>query len=108
MKTELAYMTKRHNIQAEKFENKIHTMLADIEENRKPELTNKVLKSGQTSIIQKLLIELTKDLWSNVVPTKCPHCKMNSPAFRKDGYTKMFVKPLSGKTQEADKQRARL
>jgi len=44
-------MSKRHNLEAEKFEHEIHTLLSDIEENVKPEETNKVLKSGQTSII---------------------------------------------------------
>jgi hypothetical protein len=43
-----------------------------------------------------------------VITTKCPHCKKNSPAFRKDGYTKMFVKPLSGKSKAAQVQSTRL
>lgn len=40
--------------------------------------------------------------------TKCPHCKQNSPAFRKDGYTKMFVKPLSGRAKNAQLQSSKL
>ena len=47
-------------------------------------------------------------MWSNVITTKCPHCKNNSPAFRKDGYTKMFVKPLAGRTKATQDQRKRL
>jgi DNA-directed RNA polymerase I subunit RPA1 len=49
-----------------------------------------------------------KEIWSNVITTKCPHCKKNSPAFRKDGYTKMFVKPLSGRAKNAQVQSNRL
>ena len=49
-----------------------------------------------------------KEVWGSVVTTKCPHCKQNSPAFRKDGYTKMFVKPLAGKGKAAQDQRQRL
>ena len=66
------------------------------------------MKSGQTSIIQKFQIDLIKEIWSNVITTKCPHCKKNSPAFRKDGYTKMFVKPLSGRVKNTQIQGGRL
>jgi len=53
-------------------------------------------------------MELIKEIWSSVVTTKCPRCKRNSPAFRKDGYTKMFVKPLSGRTKNTQDQRSKL
>lgn len=40
--------------------------------------------------------------------TKCPHCHKNSPAFRRDGYTKMFVRPLAGRQKAVAEQRRRL
>ena len=43
-----------------------------------------------------------------MITTRCPHCKKNSPAFRKDGYTKMFVKPLAGRSKAAQDQKQRL
>lgn len=43
-----------------------------------------------TSIVQKYLRELMHEIWAQVVPTTCPHCHEKSPAFRKDGYTKIF------------------
>lgn len=94
-------MQRRFNIERERFEHDIMSMLEAIELNENPEQTNQLLKSGMTSIIQKFQIDLIKEMWSNVVTTKCPHCKQNSPAFRKDGYTKMFVKPLAGKGKAA-------
>ena len=50
-----------------------------------------------TSIMQKGSRELEREIWSQVITTRCPHCKKNSPAIRKDGYTKIFVKPLQGR-----------
>ena len=40
-----------------------------------------------------------------MLTTRCPHCQKNSPAFRKDGYTKMFVKPLAGRQKAVAEQR---
>ena len=101
VKEQLTILARRFNIEREKFEHNIISMLEAIEMNEKPSETNKLLKSGQTSIVQKYQIDLIKEMWSNVVTTRCPHCKQNSPAFRKDGYTKMFVKPLTGKGKTA-------
>ena len=80
-------------------------LVAEIERN-----DDKTFNQGaeQTSIMQKFQIDLIKEMWSSVITTKCPICKMNSPAFRKDGYTKMFVKPLSGKAKTANDQKSRL
>lgn len=50
-----------------------------------------------SSIMLKTANEIYKELWSHVVTTKCPHCSNNSPAIRKDGFTKIFVKPLQGR-----------
>jgi hypothetical protein len=105
VKEQLSLFHRRFNIEREKFENDIMDMLDRVELNKYPEDTNKIAKSGMTSIIQKFQNELIKEMWSNVVTTKCPHCKQSSPAFRKDGYTKMFVKPLLGKGKAAQDQR---
>jgi hypothetical protein len=101
-------MARRSMVEKERFEHDIMTMLEDIQANEHPEETNQTLRSGPTSCMQKFQIDLIKEIWSNVVTTKCPHCKQNSPAFRKDGYTKMFVKPLSGRTKNAQIQGGRL
>lgn len=83
-------------------------LLGDVEDNEHPELTNKLGHTGHTSIIQKLTQDLIKELWHHVITTKCPHCKKNSPSVRKDGFTKIFVKPLQGRTKQAADQRKRL
>lgn len=49
---------------------------------------------AHTSTSQRALLELFKEIWSSVVTTTCPHCKHKSPAVKKDGFTKLFVKPL--------------
>ena len=36
--------------------------------------------------------------------TACPHCKHKSPAIKKDGYTKLFVKPLQNSSVRVAKQ----
>lgn len=79
-------------------------MVNDIEDNTDCDRTYE----NQTSIVQKFQIDLIKELWSNVITTKCPHCQKNSPAIRKDGYTKLFVKPLIGKSKAGDEQRKRM
>ena len=47
--------------------------------------------------VQKKQMELIKEIWSQVVTTTCPHCKKPSPAVKRDGFTKLFVKPLQQK-----------
>jgi len=38
------------------------------------------------------------------VTTTCPHCKHKSPAVKKDGYTKLFIRPLQGQAGVAARQ----
>lgn len=97
LREQLKFFNRSINLHREKFENEIAELLGDVEENENPELTNKLGRTGHTSIIQKLTNELIKELWHHVITTKCPHCKKNSPAVRKDGFTKIFVKPLQGR-----------
>ena len=47
-----------------------------------------------TSIMNKASRDIEREIWASVITTRCPHCKKNSPAIRKDGFTKIFVKPL--------------
>lgn len=61
-----------------------------------------------TSIMQKTMKDIVHEIWSSVIPTTCPHCQEKSPAFRKDGYTKFFVKPYSDKVKNQMKQAERL
>jgi len=49
-------------------------------------------------------LDLIKEIWAQVVTTTCPHCKHKSPSVKKDGYTKLFVKPLQAKIAQAQKQ----
>ena len=49
-----------------------------------------------TSTQQKAILDLQKEIWGAVVTTSYPHCRHKSPSVKKDGYTKLFVKPLSG------------
>jgi hypothetical protein len=43
-----------------------------------------------------------------VVAIVCPHCDHKTPGLRKDGFTKIFIKPLSEKIRNAIKQKDRL
>ncbi len=63
-------MSRRMNIEREKFEHSIIEMVHDIEDNKNCDVSNE----NQTSIVQKFQIDLIKELWSNVITTKCPHC----------------------------------
>ena len=61
-----------------------------------------------TSIAQKSIKELIHELWSQVIPIQCPHCHAKSPSYRKDGYTKIFQRPLSDKIRNQIKQQDRV
>lgn len=58
--------------------------------------------------MQKCIVDLTKEIWAQVVSINCPHCQGKSPSISKDGYTKFFVKSLSQKSANADRQRENL
>jgi hypothetical protein len=62
------------------------------------------------STIEKTILEMRKEIWSAVVTTICPHegCKYKSPAIKRDGYTKLFIKPIAAKTQNVREQRTRI
>jgi len=47
---------------------------------------------------QKRLLELQREIWQQVVTTTCPHCKHKSPSVKKDGFAKIFIKPLAAKS----------
>lgn len=53
---------------------------------------------------QKRLLELHREIWQQVVTTTCPHCKHKSPSVKKDGFTKIFIKPLAAKSQKVIQQ----
>ncbi len=63
---------------------------------------------SHTSIMQKNMRELIHEIWSQVIPIQCPHCKGKSNSFRKDGYTKIFMRPLSEKNRNLMKQQERI
>ena len=54
--------------------------------------------------VQKRVSGLIKEIWSQVVTTTCPHCKKKSPAVKRDGFTKLFVKPLAARVALVQKQ----
>jgi hypothetical protein len=62
------------------------------------------------STVEKTILEMRKEIWSAVVTTVCPHdgCKYKSPAIKRDGYTKLFIKPIAAKTQNVREQRTRI
>lgn len=51
---------------------------------------------------------LMSEIWASVITTSCPHCQGKSPAFRKDGYTKIFQRPLSEKMRNTMEQAQRI
>jgi DNA-directed RNA polymerase I subunit RPA1 len=57
-----------------------------------------------TSTSQRALLDLFKEIWGSVVTTTCPHCKHKSPAVKKDGFTKLFIKPLQGQAAVTARQ----
>ena len=86
IKEQFRHFARRFNIEREKLEDELMNALDSvIESNDEVQVT---------SIMQKGSRELEREIWSQVITTRCPHCKKNSPAIRKDGYTKIFVKPL--------------
>jgi DNA-directed RNA polymerase I subunit RPA1 len=76
------------NEKKENYEEMLKDIFRDIVEG------NVDLVNSSTS--QKALLDLQKEIWAAVVTTTCPHCKHKSPAVKKDGYTKLFIKPLQG------------
>ena len=62
------------------------------------------LSLASTSTTQKQTIALIKEIWSHVITTTCPHCKHKSPSVKRDGYTKLFLKPLQAKVVQANQQ----
>ena len=57
-----------------------------------------------TTTSQRALLDLNREIWGSVVTTTCPHCKHKSPAVKKDGYTKIFIRPLQGQAGVAARQ----
>lgn len=53
---------------------------------------------AQNTTTQKRLQELYREIWQQIVTTTCPHCKHKSPSVKKDGFSKLFVKPLAAKS----------
>lgn len=90
-----------------KLENAINDKKEDFEQKLK-DLFNNVIEGNvelvSTSTSQKAMIDLQKEIWGAVVTTTCPHCKHKSPAVKKDGYTKLFIKPLQGQAAVASRQ----
>ena len=80
-----------------KMENAINESKEDHEQKLKEmfqEICEGYVDLVSTSSAQKAILDLQKEIWGSVVTTTCPHCKYKSPAVKKDGYTKLFVKPL--------------
>ena len=80
-----------------KIENSINEKKEGFEQELKDvftEITEGNVDLVSTTTSQRALLELQKEIWSSVVTTTCPHCKHKSPAVKKDGYTKLFIRPL--------------
>ncbi len=61
---------------------------------------NQPMPLALNTTTQKRLLELHREIWQQVVTTTCPHCKHKSPSVKKDGFTKIFIKPLAAKSQK--------
>ena len=61
-------------------------------------------QAAHTTIMEKALKQLISEIWESVIPISCPHCQAKNPGFRKDGFTKLFRKPLSEKLKNQIKQ----
>ena len=58
--------------------------------------------------MEKALKLQISEIWEAVIPISCPHCQAKNPGFRKDGFTKLFRKPLSEKLKNQIKQQDRV
>ena len=58
--------------------------------------------------MEKALKQQISEIWEAVIPISCPHCQAKNPGFRKDGFTKLFRKPLSEKLKNQIKQQDRV
>ena len=67
------------------------------------EIIGTEVKSEHNTSIIRRINDLVKEIWSQVITTVCPHCKHKSPAVKRDGFTKLFVKPLQAKAAQAQK-----
>lgn len=98
-------LTKRYSREKKEY-------LAQLEETFKEFTTCKEDMSHtpatQTSMMQKALKQIFQEIWASVVTTTCPHCQGKSPSFRKDGYTKIFIRPFSEKMRNAIQQAERI
>jgi hypothetical protein len=87
-------------------EKKIEEKLKTIEQSygaSEKRIRDQIITQGFTSIMQKCIVDITKEIWAQVVSINCPHCQAKSPSISKDGYTKFFVKSLSQKSANADR-----
>ena len=98
-------MEKRFNKSKREYEEELIQLLEEHTtfkaENYSPEATH-------TTIMEKSLKQLIADIWESVIPISCPHCQAKNPGFRKDGFTKLFRKPLSEKLKNSIKQQDRI
>ncbi len=90
-----------------KMENSINEKKEGFEEDLKAIFND--VKEGNVDLVctttsQRALLDLHKEIWGSVVTTTCPHCKHKSPAVKKDGYTKLFIRPLQGQAAVAARQ----
>ena len=90
-----------------KCENAVNEQKEDYEQQLKDLYTSAMEGDApiiSTSTSHKALLDLFKEIWSAVVTTTCPHCKHKSPSIKKDGFTKLFIKPLQGQAAIAERQ----
>lgn len=91
-----------------KIENSINERKESYEEDLKERLREILGNSPQqlqaNTSAQKRMMDLVKEIWSQVITTTCPHCKHKSPAVKRDGFTKLFVKPLQARSALVQRQ----
>jgi hypothetical protein len=79
----------------------IEGKIRDVEKRYNNYLKRKGLQPAGLEIKTKQRAAIDTFLRSCVAAKKCENCGGYSPSYRKDGYSKIFQKPLSKKTQKA-------
>lgn len=80
-----------------KIEHRVNESKEKFEEDLKEKLEEILDLPGElqaNTSMQRRMSDLLKEIWANVVTTVCPHCRFKSPAVKRDGFTKLFIKPL--------------
>ena len=100
-----ARIEKRFNKMKKAHEEELEKVIEDFTQFKAEDYSH---QATHTTIMEKALKSLISEIWEAVIPISCPHCQAKNPGFRKDGFTKLFRKPLSEKLKNTMKQQDRI